>query len=268
FDLVISVDTPTKERLGSVVQLFSDSIPIINIDHHLCNSNFGTVNWADTSKCSTGEMVYEFLTSAGWKITPRIAEVLYVAIVTDTGRFTNQNTTSETLRIAANLIDCGANPTEIGNHLYKANTYWQLQLAARATEGMKFFANNRIASIWLTREMLKEFHTPSIDTQDFPDIPVSIEGVSVGVLLRELGEPNKVKVSLRSRDGVDVNRVAQKFGGGGHERAAGCELQGTIQEVEGTIIKEIEKALEEVRYGESVEGSKCHVASGESCEPC
>ncbi|MFN3467676.1 MAG: DHH family phosphoesterase, partial [Candidatus Brocadiales bacterium] len=118
FDLVISVDTPAKERLGGVRQLFSDSTPIISIDHHLCNGDFGIVNWVDTSKCSTGEMVYEFLRSAGCKITPRIAEALYVAIVTDTGRFTNPNTSSETLRVAAQLVDCGADPTEIGNHLY------------------------------------------------------------------------------------------------------------------------------------------------------
>ncbi|MDI6761168.1 MAG: bifunctional oligoribonuclease/PAP phosphatase NrnA [Candidatus Brocadiaceae bacterium] len=248
FDLVISVDTPVKDRLGKAVRLFSDATPIINIDHHppqADGGNFGTVNWVDTSKCSTGEMVYDLLRSAGWKITPRIAEALYVAIVTDTNRFTNPNTTAETLRVAAHLIDCGADPTEIGNHLYKANTYGQLQLAARATETMKFFGGKRIATIWLTREMMKEARTPSIDTQDFPDIPASVEGVSVGVLLRELGEPNKVKVSLRSRDGVDVNRIAQKFGGGGHKGAAGCELQGTIEEVQGVVVKEIEKALEE-----------------------
>lgn len=248
FDLVISVDTPVKDRLGKVARLFSDPTPVINIDHHppqADGGNFGTVNWVDTGKCATGEMVYDLLRSAGWKITPRIAEALYVAIVTDTNRFTNPNTTSETLRAAAHLIDCGADPTETGNHLYKANTYGQLQLAARATETMKFFGGKRIATIWLTREMMKEAHTPSIDTQDFPDIPASVEGVSVGVLLRELGEPNKVKVSLRSRDGVDVNRVAQKFGGGGHKGAAGCELQGTIEEVQGVVVKEVEKALEE-----------------------
>jgi phosphoesterase RecJ-like protein len=123
---------------------------------------------------------------------------------------------------------------------------------------MKFFADKRIASIWLTREMLKEAHTPSIDTQDFPDIPISVEGVEVGVLLRELGEPNKVKVSLRSRDGVDVNRIAQKFGGGGHQRAAGCELQGTIEEVQDIVVKEIEKALEEEGQAASGGSEKSH----------
>ncbi len=244
FDLAISVDAPTKERLGSVGQFFLDSIPSINIDHHLCNSNFSTVNWVDVNRCSTGEMVYELLRHMGCNITPRIAEALYVAIVTDTGRFTNHNTSSETLRIAAELIDCGADPTEIGNHLYKTNTYGQLLLAAKATETMKFFAGKKVATIHLTRQMLKETHTPAIDTQDFPDIPASVEGVAVGVLLRELGEPNKVKVSLRARDGVDVNRVARKFGGGGHERAAGFELTGTIHEAEDIIVKELEKALD------------------------
>src|SRR3990167_8256214 len=150
FDLVISVDTPVKDRLGRVARLFSDATPVINIDHHppqADGGNFGTVNWVDTSKCSTGEMVYDLLRLAGWKITPRIAEALYVAIVTDTNRFTNPNTTSKTLRAAAHLIDCGADPTEIGNHLYKANTYGQLQLAATATDTMTFFGGKRIATI-------------------------------------------------------------------------------------------------------------------------
>jgi phosphoesterase RecJ-like protein len=255
---VIVVDTPSVERVGGVSQLITRphrqvDLPVINIDHHVCNTNFGTVNWVEPRRGSTGEMIYEFLRQANLEITPKVAEALYVAIITDTGRFTHNNTSSESLRAAAHLIDCGVNPTRIGERLYRANTYGQLQLLAMATKTLSFHSNKRIASVWLTRDMLREAHTPSIDTHDFADIPASIEGVVVGILLRELGEPNKVKVSLRSRDGLDVNKLAQKFGGGGHERAAGFELRGSIQEVQERVVEEINKVLDSPKVDEKEE---------------
>lgn len=264
FDLVIVVDTPNVERLGRVSQLLKrklvaegeGELPIINIDHHVCNKNFGTLNWVDPAKSSSGEMVYDLLVhlrqtetqlvalGRGIEITPGVAEALYVAIITDTGRFTHNNTTPESFKAAAQLVELGADPAKIGNHLYRGNTYGQFQLISLAAKTLTLHANKRIACLCLTRDMLREAHTPSIDTQDFADIPISLEGVEVGVLLRELGEPNKIKVSLRSRDGVDVNELAQHFGGGGHERAAGFELQGSIQEVQARVVEEIEKILE------------------------
>ncbi|MDO8137403.1 MAG: bifunctional oligoribonuclease/PAP phosphatase NrnA [Candidatus Brocadiales bacterium] len=258
YDLVIVVDTPSVERVGGVSQLITRphrqvDLPVINIDHHVCNTNFGTVNWVEPRRGSTGEMIYEFLRQANLEITPKVAEALYVAIITDTGRFTHNNTSSESLRAAAHLIDCGVNPTRIGERLYRANTYGQLQLLAMATKTLSFHSNKRIASVWLTRDMLREAHTPSIDTHDFADIPASIEGVVVGILLRELGEPNKVKVSLRSRDGLDVNKLAQRFGGGGHERAAGFELQGSIQEVQERVVEEINKVMDSPKADEKEE---------------
>ncbi len=244
FDLAIVLDTPSAERVGGVYKILSTGIPIVNIDHHMCNKNFGTVNLVETRKCSTGEIVFDFFRRVGIEITPKIAEALYVAIVTDTGRFMHRNTTSDTLRAAAYLIDHGADPTDIGQHLYKTNTYGQLQLISMAVDTLSFHSNKRIACIWLTREMMRKAHTPPIDTQDFADIPSSIEGVEVGVLLRELGEKNMVKVSLRSRDGVDVNKIANDFGGGGHRRAAGCELEGTLQEVQDRVVAAISKVFE------------------------
>lgn len=244
FDLVFVLDTPSASRTGGVQQIVSSGIPVINIDHHLCSDNFGDLNIVHTGKCSTGEIVFDLLRSLEIEITPRMADALYVAMVTDTGRFMHRNTNSSTFRVAAHLIDCGADPTNIGQYLYKANTFGYLKLHSMAVETLTFHCDKKIACMWLTKKMMRDAHTPPIDTQDFADVPSSIEGVEVGVLLRELGEKNMVKVSLRSRDGVDVNKIAKEFGGGGHMRAAGLEMEGSIQEAQDRIVEAVAKTLE------------------------
>ncbi len=244
FDLAIVLDTPVANRTGGVHQVISSGMPVINIDHHLCSDNFGDLNIVDTEKCSTGEIVFDLLRSLGIKITPRIAEALYVAIVTDTGRFMHRNTTADTFRAAAHLIDCGADPTNISQFLYKTNTFGYIQLRSMAAETLSFHCDKKIACMWLTKKMMRDAHTPPIDTQDFADVPSSIEGVEVGVLLRELGEKNMIKVSLRSRDGIDVNQIAREFGGGGHRRASGFELEGSIQEVQDRVVKAVIRDIE------------------------
>lgn len=250
FDLAIVVDTPAADRTGGVKQIVSSGIPIISIDHHVCSGGFGDLNIIETEKCSTGEIVFDLFRHLGIDITPKIAEALYVAIITDTGRFMHRNTTSDTLRAAAYLIDCGADPTDIGQRLYKTNTYGYIQLHSMATKTLSFHYDKKIACMWLTKEMMRKAHTPPIDTQDFADVPSSIEGVEVGVLLREFGDKNMVKVSLRSRDGIDVNKIANDFGGGGHRRAAGFELEGSIQEVQDRVVKAISKVYESLEEKE------------------
>lgn len=246
YELVIALDSPDLKRLGKICNVLSTclrQVPVINIDHHVSNSNFGNINLICPDSSSTGEIILHLLKETSQKITPEIATALYVAIITDTGRFTHSNTTTESLRAAAYLIDCGANPAEIAKHLYKTNTYGQLLLHAFATKTIRLDAGGRIAIIYLTREMMETTHTPAIDTQEFSEIPASIEGVMVGILLRETKEPNMVKVSLRSRDSVDVNKIAQKFDGGGHEHAAGCEITGSIASVEKMVVEEVKNLI-------------------------
>ncbi|MFQ5863122.1 MAG: bifunctional oligoribonuclease/PAP phosphatase NrnA [Candidatus Brocadiales bacterium] len=252
FDLAIVVDTPAADRVGGLHQIVSSGIPVVNIDHHVCNDNFGDVNMVRTEKCSTGEIIFDFFRRVGIEITPEIARALYVAIITDTGRFMHRNTTSNTLHTAAYLIDHGADPTDIGQHLYKTNTCGQLRLLSMATDTLSFHYNKKIACMQLTREMMRKADTPPIDTQDFADVPASLEGVEVGVLLREMSEKNMVKISLRSRDGIDVNTIASGFGGGGHQRAAGFELEGTIQEVQDRVVAVITKIFESSEKEEEI----------------
>lgn len=246
YELIIALDSPSLDRLGKTCSIFSNPLrqaSVINIDHHVSNSNFGNINLVCPELSSTGEIILCLLKETSQKITPRIATALYVAIITDTGRFTHSNTTPESLRAAAYLIDHGANPAEIAKYVYKANTYGQLMLHASATKTMRLDAGGRIAIIHLTREMMETARIPAIDIQEFSEIPASIEGVMVGILLREMNEPNMVKVSLRSRDSINVNKIAQKFGGGGHEHASGCEIPGSIKDVEKIIMEETKNLI-------------------------
>lgn len=241
--VVFTLDCPTLDRLGKIQGIIPKDAVIINIDHHISNEHFGKINWVSEGMCATGEIILHLLKGGNVDITPDIATALYVAIVTDTGRFMHSNTTPEALKIAAFLIERGARHIEISKHVYNTNPYNLIKLNALALNTVNLHGDNRIATIWLTRKMLGETGVNPIDAQEFADIPISIDGVIVGVLLREMTEPNWIKVSLRSRNGFDVNNVAKKFGGGGHKYAAGCEIQGTITEVQRLILDELEKAL-------------------------
>jgi len=242
-EVVFTLDCPTLERLGKIQEIISKDAIIINMDHHISNEYFGTINWVAENMCATGEIILTLLNEMNIDITPDIATALYVAIVTDTGRFTHSNTTPEALRSAAFLIEHGARHTEISKNVYNTNPFNLIQLHAQVLNTIKLHGGNQIATVWLTKEMLEKTSVNAIDTHEFADIPVSIDGVTVGVLLREMTKPDWVKVSLRSRNGFDVNNIAKKFGGGGHKYAAGCEIQGSIAEVQQLILEELEKAL-------------------------
>lgn len=242
FEVVIVVDSPSIKRSGKTADIIPRDAIIINIDHHISNERFGNINLVSSDACATGEIVYDYLVGANHKITPQIAEALYTSIINDTGRFTHANTTSKSLTVASHLIELGADPAKIARHLYQFNTLGILRLQAMAIETLKFAANGRIAIMWITKDMLKKTETRVADIQDFPEIPFSVENVSVGILLREMDEPNYIKVSLRSKD-IDVNRIAKKYGGGGHVQASGCEINGTLQEVHEKIVNEVSEGL-------------------------
>src|SRR5574341_1215065 len=204
-EVVFTLDCPTINRLGKIQEFVSKDAIIINIDHHISNEHFGKINWVSDEMSSTGEIILHLFQEVNIDITPDIATALYVAIVTDTGRFMHSNTTPNVLRVAAFLIEQGAMHTDIMNHVYNANPYNLVQLNAQALNTIKLHTANRIATIWLTKEMLAKANVDAIDTQEFADIPVSIDGVCIGVLLREMTKPNWIKVSLRSRNGFSVN---------------------------------------------------------------
>lgn len=245
FDIVLILDSPNIQRLGKVVDFVPEEATKVNIDHHISNEQFADVNIVFTDASSTGEIIYTFFKETGIHITQEIANPLYTSIITDTGRFIHSNTSSKCLLAAADLIDCGATPAEIGKNIYQTNSHSMLILQSMAISTIKLEFNGRVSVLWLTKEMIKKSGVEGdLDSQDFSEIPASIENVSVGIFLKELENSNEIKVSLRSKNNVDVNKIANKFGGGGHIKASGCEIAGTISEVHKIIVDAVGKELD------------------------
>ena len=241
-DVMLVLDSATLERTGKVAERVTKDCLIVNIDHHVSNDRFGAVNWVE-ERSSTGEMLYCLFRQAACPLPQVALDALYVAIITDTGRFTQGNTTAEALEAAAGLTRAGVNPGDIGSKLYRNEPFGVTMLRAKAVSTIERSAEGQIAAMCLTQEMFRDTQTDPIDTQEFADIPRSLEGVEVGVLFREMDTGDEVKASFRSQGKVDVNAIAQQFGGGGHVRAAGCTLPSGLDRAKKQVLDEVLNAL-------------------------
>lgn len=243
YDLVIALDFASWSRAKAIRERLPAKLPAVALDHHPPVERLGDADWVDPSCSSVGEMVYRLASSAGWTIPPEAATCLYVAILTDTGRFAFSNTTASSLRAAADLVDLGAQHVLAAEKIYQETSPALVALRAEALRTLTLYANGRIAVMRLTLDMLARAGVDAIDTHDLADEPRSVRGAQVGVLLREMGPPAEVKVSLRAHSGVDIEPVARKLGGGGHHQAAGCEVPGGMDEVERTVVAELTQLL-------------------------
>lgn len=244
FDVVIAIDTSTWQRVGTAAQRIGKRKHFVNIDHHVSNEKFADINWIAPEAPASGQMAYQLIKRGGFKITREIATCLFVAISTDTGSFMFANTTAESLRVAAELVETGVNVGEVCRHVYESYPYARLQLLQMALADLKLTDRNRIAYCWVTNEMYEESSAKREDTEGLIDYARSIEGVLVAVLFEELSEPGKVRISLRSKHPkVDVNSIARHFGGGGHREAAGARITGTPREIEPKVLDAISAAL-------------------------
>ncbi|MBI4846452.1 MAG: bifunctional oligoribonuclease/PAP phosphatase NrnA [Candidatus Omnitrophica bacterium] len=242
FDAAIILDCPTLERIGKVKQLLGSKY-IINIDHHISNEGFGDINWVDLKASSAGEMIYALFKSAEKEIDNASALCVYVAIMTDTGSFHYSNTTSQTHKIIAELLNFKINPTKIYEYIYETKSFDTLKLLAEVLANLQKSKDGKYVWFKVTDEMLKRNRLTAESTEDFIDFVRMIEGAEVVAYLRELDSDNKVKVSLRSKTDVDVNAVAKNFGGGGHYAASGCVIEKCMEETEQLLYQQIKKAL-------------------------
>lgn len=220
-DLTIILDASTMDRIGRVSEIVD--APTLNIDHHVSNQGFTDYRLLDSEAAATGEIVYRLLAEAKTPITKDMATNLYTAIATDCGFFRYANTRPGTMRIAAELLTYGVEPNTIAEALEQISLD-TMRLTARVLQTMEFFADGKVAVIVVTRDMLE--HDESTD--ELINYPRKVEGVDVAVMLKQKDE-SSVKISMRSK-GVDVSRIAMQFGGGGHARAAGCSIEGSIDE--------------------------------------
>lgn len=241
-DLNIALDTGDVGRLGSRAEAFFNAPCTINIDHHVTNTEYAHLNFVDALSASTGEIIYTLLEELKIEIDPDIATCLYTAIATDTGGFQYQNTTAETHKITANLLSTGINVGEISQRIYDNTTYEKLKLTAKAIELLELHENSKLAVVVLSLDDILSTGAKEEDCDGIVNLGRSIESVEVSVLIKEKNH-NEVRVNLRSKTYVDVSEVAAAFDGGGHKRAAGCTVNGTLEEVKHKIINAIKDKL-------------------------
>lgn len=241
-DLFIAVDSSDPDRLGENKSILDLAKNIINIDHHISNTNFGTVNIVDPKAAATGQLIFDLIKEMGIRLNKEMAENIYTAISTDTGNFVYEGVTGQTHRIVAQLIDTGINVGEINQNLYENMTIEKIRLLVNTLSAVKFYQGNQVAIAKVTQEMLKDAGALWEDTEGLVSLIRKIDTVEVACLLKEY-EPKEIKASLRSKNYLDVSKVCSKLGGGGHIRAAGCTIYSDIEEAEEKIIAEIKSAL-------------------------
>lgn len=244
FHYVIAVDAADRSRVGeNVERLFHSEALILNIDHHITNDRFGSVNLIDPHASSTAEIIYQWLAhSPNVRWDSRLSTFLYTGILTDTGGFRYANTSANVLRYAAELIEYGAPAHEIADQALETVTFKQTLCMQRALTTIETSANGQIAWLSLSQADLQQIQATDADIEGIVNIPRKIIGVDVGIFFRETSE-HTVKVSFRSRQKVDVSKIAQAFGGGGHPRAAGCTIEGTLEDVKRQVLQRVEAEL-------------------------
>jgi len=236
--IVVDADPP---RTG----LFDKTYPadiLINIDHHITNPLDWPLTWLDTDACATGEMVYKLIQELGVGIDRDIALCLYTAIFTDTGSFRYSNTTPESMRIAASLIEAGADSWLVTENVYESFSFPRLKLLGTVISNMERNGTGRTAWVVVTDELYRQTGTKAEDTDNFVNFVRSAKGVEVAVLFRQTGSA-QYKISMRSKGRVDLSGLAQSLGGGGHKNAAGSVLDGSIEEVKKRVLGEVEKTI-------------------------
>ncbi len=243
FDTVILLECSDRKRGGDLESVLQNAKTLVNIDHHLVSDAYGDVNHIDSAASSTAEIIFQLFEASPDSLlpTPDEATCLYTGLVTDTGRFLHTNTTAEALRVASALVALGADVNKINQVIYFTKSYTELKLLGRALEKMHLLFQNKYSEIVLTQADFEPLNAVPSQTQGIVSQPTMIPGVEVSALIKE--EPDKVSVNLRSRNHIDVSSIAQKFGGGGHARAAGFKVTGKPVQ---TVAQELAETVREV----------------------
>jgi len=242
--VLVAVDSAKAARLGSDSTLVERAPLVVNIDHHHDNTLFGTVNLIVPDASSTGEILRDVLRELGVDLTPEIAEALYIAVVTDTGRFQYTNTTPRSLRLAAELVEAGADLHQIFRDVYESVEFAKLKLLARALDHAQLYDGGRLIVSYLVKQDFADVGAAEPYSEGIIDYLRAVEGAAMAVLIREPPSKDGIrKASLRSSaDGLDVSAIARKAGGGGHRQAAGFSSERSIEDITNFLRAEFEAA--------------------------
>lgn len=246
FDGIVLLDCSDPERVGPHVASYLDKGDrmVINIDHHISTPPYGNLNYIDPKAAAVGEIIYDLSFVLEVPITLDIATCLYTAIVTDTGSFRYESTTSGTLRRAAHLVDTGVSPSDINTLIYEERPLSSIKLLHAALGSLRLSPSGRVAWMSLTSAMEKDLNASGDDAEGIINYARMIEGVEIAILFRQV-EPGAFKVGFRSKRFADVSALAQVFGGGGHPRASGCMMSGDLADIERAVVEAAEKHIAE-----------------------
>jgi len=248
FDLVIIVDTSSYNQLDEFEKYLKQNaaederVPVLVIDHHVTSDRIGDLELIEPEAAATGLIVQDFFKYAGWQITQRVAESLFVAVATDTGWFEFNNTDSRVHRRCADLIDAGAKPNEIYDRLYHNFPYSRFRLLVALLNSLELHFDGRYATVHLLQRDFDSTRSTYADTENMINECHRIESVKVSALFVELKD-GRVRCSLRSRCDIDVSQIAARFGGGGHKMAAGTYLPGPLENAKNLISEQVEKRI-------------------------
>ena len=239
---LVAVDCANKSRLGRDAERLLDGARlVVNIDHHHDNTRFGDVNLVVSDASSTAEILREVIRELGVELTPEIAEALYIAVVTDTGRFQYSNTSARALRLAAELVEAGADVHRVFQGVYENVAFAKLKLLARALEHARVLEGGRVIVSHLEREDFEAAGAEEPFSEGIIDYLRAVEGAEIAALIREppSGNGPSRRVSLRTtEENLDVSAIARKSGGGGHRQAAGFPSEASVGEITDFIRRE------------------------------
>jgi phosphoesterase RecJ-like protein len=243
YDAVILLESDSLER----TKLFGlEDFYQINIDHHISGQEFADLNWIDHRAVSAGEMVYRLAQAAGARLTPQMAECLYITVLTDTGGFCYGALRESTFALARELVLAGADPVAIAQEVYFSAPASKLLLLGAALNRLS--CENHLAWLWVTHADTLLSHATDDDSDGIVDYALGVEGVQAAFFLRELPE-GRIRVSLRSKGKINVAAIAELLGGGGHENAAGCTLDGPLARACDEVLAHLRPAVADLSVG-------------------
>ena len=242
YDLCIALDCGDKARLGIRSEIFDNADLTISVDHHISNTEFADINYVSSEWAATCEAVLKLINELGTKMNTEIATALYTGVYTDTGGFKFSNTSIDTHLAAAELLKYEVDTASIAQKVFDTITLGRLRLNAIVADKLEMFLNNRVALCYITKEDYDKCGATDEDADGISNYLRSIEGVEVGVFVKDVKD-NQIKISLRSNNYADVAKIAQRFSGGGHVRAAGASINAAFSDIKDELIKALELEL-------------------------
>ena len=233
-DFICSVDIADESLLGVEKEKYEGNIDFC-IDHHGSNTRYASESLVDSTAAATAEIIIKVISQMKAPITQEIADCIFTGITTDTGCFRYTNTTAQSFRTAAEMVDYGAHSTEINRVMFDTKSRARLEIERMVLDSMEFFALGRCALICITRKMIDESGAENDELEGLASLPRQVEGVCIGITLRERRD-GAYKVSLRTTDGYNASELCTLFGGGGHAAAGGCTIEGPLENAKQKIV--------------------------------